>query len=154
MTTRLLLTCAAIAVVLGLASIPNAYLFNALAGLVATPFVPTGIAALIAWVLLGILIELPFLLAAYRYWRPWLFWVSGVFITAFYTFYWGLFYDTPSLGPVVMIGQPAILLAAMLFATGVALLLARLIGRTGVLRGVQGAVDRRRSRVSAEAPAA
>lgn len=182
MTTRLLLTCAAIAVVLGLASVPNAYLFNALAltvpwalgaatvmyvlpgmlaqatlrrggvglltqtlaGLVATPFVPTGIAALIAWVLLGVLIELPFLIGRYRYWKPWLFWVSGLFVTVFYTFYWGTFYDTPALGPLVMIGQPVILLIAMMAATGLALLLARLIARTGVLRGVQAPVDRRK----------
>ncbi|QEO09425.1 ECF transporter S component [Protaetiibacter larvae] len=186
MTTRLLLSCAAIAVVLGLASIPNAYLFNLLAvtapwalgvatigyilpgvlaqaalrrggvglltqllaGLVATPFVPTGVAALIAWVLLGILIELPFLIGLYRYWKPWLFWVSAVWVTAFYAFYWGLYYDSPASGPLVLFGQPAVLLAAMLLTTALALLLARLIARTGALRGIQAPVDRRKRRAA------
>lgn len=191
MTTRLLLSCAAIAVVLGLASIPNAYLFNVLAatapwalgaatvmyvlpgllaqaalrrggvglltqllaGLVATPFVPTGVAALIAWALLGVLIELPFLIGRYRTWRPWLFWVSGLWVTAFYALYWGIFYDTPSSTPLVLIGQPIVLAAAMAVATGLALLLARLIARTGVLRGIQAPVDRRTRRAAPGADA-
>lgn len=191
MTTRLLLSCAAIAVVLGLASIPNAYLFNTLAvtapwalgaatvmyilpgvlaqaalrrggvglltqllaGLVATPFVPTGIAAIVAWALLGVLIEVPFLLGLYRYWRAWLFWLSAVWVAAVYALFWGLYYDTASSGALVSIGQPVILLAAMFFATGIALLLARLIGRTGVLRGIQAPIDRRARRTAGSAAA-
>lgn len=119
-------------------------LAQALAGLAAAPFVPTGIVSVIAFLLLGLLIEVPFLLARYRYWRPWLFVVSGAWVAAFYSVYWGVFYDTPRLGLFVAVAQPAILLASMLVVTAIALVVARLVGRTGVLRGVQAAEDRRR----------
>ncbi len=182
-TTRLLLTCAAIAVGGGLIGIPNAYLFNTLsvaapwalglaaglyilpgilaqaalrrggvglltqllAGLAAAPFVPTGILSVIAFALLGVLIEIPFLVALYRYWKPWLFFVSGLWVTVVYSVFWGLAYDTPSLGPLVLIGQPAFLLLSMVVATAVALLIARLLAQRGVLRGIRGDEIRRRA---------
>ena len=181
-TTRLLLTCAAIAVGGGLIGIPNAYLFNTLsvaapwalgvaaglyilpgiiaqaairrggvglltqllAGLAAAPFVPTGILSVTAFVLLGVLIEIPFLLGLYRYWRPWLFYVSGIWVAVFYSVFWGLFYNTLSGGPLLFIGQPVLLLLSMAVVTTIALLIARRLARTGVLRGVQADEDRRR----------
>lgn len=174
MTTRLLLTVAAIAVAGGLVGIPNAYLFNLLsvaapwalgaatvayvlpglvaqmvlrrpgvgilalllAGLVASPFVPTGIVSVTAYLVLGVLLELPFLVTLYRRWGPAMFWVAGAFVAAVYSLFWGLFYDTPAFGPLVMIGQPVVLLAAMAVAVGLSFLVVRGLRRTGALRGL------------------
>jgi energy-coupling factor transport system substrate-specific component len=182
-TTRFLLSIAAVAVAGGLVNIPNAYLFNALsvaapwalgvaaglyllpgilaqalfrrggvgilamllAGLAAAPFVPTGIASVSAYAVLGILIEIPFAIALYRYWKSWMFFVSAAWVAAFYSVFWGLFYNTPALGPLVLIGQPALLLVSIAVITAIALLIADRVARTGVLRGLRGDLDRQRT---------
>lgn len=193
MTTRLLLTVAAIAVAGGLVNMPNAFLFGLLsvsapwalgvaaglyllpgllaqatlrragvgllaqllAGLVAAPLAPTGIASISAYVLLGVLIEIPFAVRLYREWRWPLFAISALWVAAVYSVFWGMFYDTPSMGPLALIGQPAVLAASTLGMTAVALVLARLVARTGVLRGVRGPeVRRARGRASAADAAA
>jgi energy-coupling factor transport system permease protein len=120
-----------------------------LAGLVAAPFVPTGILSVIAWVMLGVLIELPFAILLYRYWARWYFYVSGAWVAVFYSAFWGVFYDTASLGALTLIGQPVMLLASMAVFTTLALAIARGVERTGVLRGLQAPVTR--VRVATEA---
>lgn len=174
MTTRLLLTAAAIAVGGGLLGVPNAYLFGVLnvvapwglgaaaglyvlpglvaqaalrrpgaglltqllAGLVAAPFVPTGIVSVVSYLLLGVLIELPFLLTLYRRWTAPMFWITGVWVAAFYSVYWALAFDTAVLGPLGRIGQPVILVAAMLVVVAITIAVARALRERGVLRGL------------------
>lgn len=194
MTTRLLLTCAAIGVAGGVANIGNAYLFNALvvvapmllgiaagiyflpgvialaalrrggvglltsviAGLVQAPFVPTGIVSVSVFVIIGVLMELPFLLTGYRYWPAWLFYVMAVWASAFYSVYWFFAYNLASATLALQIGLPGILTAMLLLTTFVARLLAARLTAIGVFRGVQLAEDRRRSRtapVTPDAPA-
>ncbi|WP_054682651.1 ECF transporter S component [Microbacterium sp. No. 7] len=183
MTTRLLLTCAAIGVAGGLANIGNAYLFNMLvvvapmllgvaaglyflpgvvalaalrrggvglltsviAGLVQVPFVPTGIISVSVFVIIGVLMELPFLLGGYRYWRPWLFFVMALWAAAFYSVYWFFAYDLVSSTVVLQIGLPLILAVVLLLTVLIAQLLAAQLAHVGVLRGVQLAEDRRRN---------
>ncbi|MGB4778175.1 ECF transporter S component [Microbacterium sp.] len=194
MTTRLLLTCAAIGVAGGLLNIGNAYLFNALvvvapmllglaagiyflpgvialaalrrggvglltsvlAGLVQAPFVPTGIVSVSVFVIIGILMELPFLVAGYRYWRPWLFYVMALWAAAFYSVYWFFAYDLASATLALQLGLPLILTAVLLLTTFLARLLAARLTAIGVFRGVQLAEDRRRrgARIATEPDAA
>ena len=123
-------------------------LAQVLAGLAAAPFVPTGILSVSAFAILGLLIEIPFLVGLYRYWRPWLFYVSGAWVAAFYSLFWGVFYNTPSLGTFVLVMQPVLLLVGMAVATTIALVVARLVERTGVLRGIRAPEDRRRTRTA------
>lgn len=122
-----------------------------LAGLVAMPFSPTGPAAMIAYLILGLLIEAPFLVLRYRYWKPRMFVISAVWVAAVYGLFWGLAYDTPSLGLFVAVVQPVLLCASVLVVTAIALLVARLLDRTGVLRGIRAPEDRR-ARTDAAAP--
>ncbi|KAB1642194.1 ECF transporter S component [Gulosibacter chungangensis] len=55
-----------------------ALLTAALSGLVASPFQPIGFMAFLIGVVIGLVQELPFLIARYRVWKPWLFMVSGL----------------------------------------------------------------------------
>lgn len=183
-TTRLLLTCAAIGVAGGLANIGNAYLFNLLAtvapmllgiaagvyylpavlalaalrrggvglltsliaGLVQAPFVPTGILSVSVFVIIGILIELPFLLAGYRYWRGWLFYVAALWVATVYGGFWFLAYDLVTGTIWLQLLLPLILAATLVATTWLARFLAERVSATGVLRGLRLDEDRRRSR--------
>ncbi len=175
MTTRLLLSCAAIAVAGGLVAAANAYLFNLLlaaapmllglaaagyflpgvlalacfrrggvglvtsliAGLVQAPFVPTGIVSVSVFVIIGIAIELPFLLTRYRIWRAWLFYVMALWVSAFYSAYWFVAYDLVRTAVVMQVVLPIVLTLTLLAATWFARFLAVRLTRTGVFRGLQ-----------------
>ncbi len=193
-TTRLLLTCAAIGVAGGLVNVGNAYLFNLLAvaapmflglaagiyylpgvlalaalrrggvglltsviaGLVQAPFVPTGIVSVSVFVIIGILMELLFLLAGYRYWRAWLFYVTALWAAAFYGAFWFFAYDLSAATLALQVLLPLILALTLLVTTWFARYIAARLATVGVLRGLQAPEDRRRraeARAAAGAPA-
>lgn len=120
-----------------------ALLTAALSGLVASPFQPIGFMAFLIGLLIGLVQELPFLLARYRLWRPWLFVVSGVFsglITtgAAFGILGGQHYTL--VGMILVIA--AFFISPLLF-TGIALWLARALDKAGVARGLRADEHRR-----------
>ncbi|RGE21522.1 ECF transporter S component [Leucobacter sp. wl10] len=172
-STRVLLTTAAIGVVGGIVNIPNAYAFNAVAalvpwatgflagfyvlpgfialallrrggvglgaelvaGLVAVPFVPGGIASMIPFLALGILMEAPFLMRRYRGWESWFFIVVGALMGVVYGSVWIPFYGDIPVWQMVMI--PVSMAVSVVVFVVIALLIARGVERTGVVRGLR-----------------
>ncbi|MGK9149043.1 ECF transporter S component [Plantibacter flavus] len=187
LSTRLLLSCAAIAVAGALLNVGNAYVYNAvsvaapwllgvfagiyllpgvaaqaafrrpgvglltqlLSGLLQAPFVPTGVASVLVFVVLGILIELPFLLGRYRYWGAWLFYASAVFSGLVYGAWWFAWLLTLNPPVWMYVVTPLILVLALMFFTWVARAVMARVARTGVFRGLQLPVDRRVSAATA-----
>lgn len=190
LSTRLLLSCAAIAVAGAIVNVGNAYVYNAVAvaapwllgvfagiyllpgvaaqaafrrpgvglltqvlsGLLQAPFVPTGIASVFIFVILGVLIEIPFLIGRYRYWGAWLFYASAAFSGLVYGAWWFAWLLTLNPPVWMYIVTPLILILALMFFTWVARTVMARVARTGVFRGLQLPVDRRRSSGATSGP--
>lgn len=125
-------------------------LTSLIAGLVQAPFVPTGIISVSVFVIIGVLMELPFLLVGYRYWRAWLFYVMAVWAAAFYGAAWYFAYDLVEGSLALQVLLPVILVATLVLTTWFARYLAARLQRVGVLRGLELPEDRRK-RASATA---
>lgn len=107
-----------------------------LASLVTVPFTPYGARSLVTGLMIGIALELPFALAGYRHWRPWLFFVAALLVGGLYA---GVSFNSLDLVtfPVgVQIAFVVLLLVSATAAVALALWVARAIERTGVVRGI------------------
>ncbi len=190
LSTRLLLTCAAIGVAGGFVVLPavwagtallavapqfyglivGAYLFPGviaqslarrgglalvtatLAGIVASPFIAGGFGYIPLFILVGVLQEVPFAIAGYRYWKGWVFYLTavvaglgiavGVFIAV----------NAASAPLWVQIVNPLVFVVSLVLFTYLGRVVAAGLTRAGVARGLALPVDRRRRR-SVSAPA-
>lgn len=174
-STRLLLTCAAIGVAGGLLFTVNAWiggtvaaaaplfygftigvyfmpgvvaqylmhrsgvavLTAGIAGLVSAPLQPIGFWATLIAVAIGLFQEGPFLFTRYQNWRPWLFWIGGIVAGIICAF--GMYRTVakdgldPTGAAILMSGY---FVAPVVF-TGIALLVAAALARTGAARGLR-----------------
>ena len=107
-----------------------------LSSLVTVPFTPYGARSLITGVMIGVALELPFALARYRYWRPWLFFVAALIVGALYAGVSFNSLDLVTFPTGVQVAFVALLLASLVASGALGLWLARAIERTGVVRGL------------------
>ncbi|WP_308466214.1 ECF transporter S component [Rathayibacter soli] len=182
LSTRLLLTLAAIGVAGGIVCLPTIYAGTALlavapplyglivgayvfpgviaqsllrrggvafatatlAGLVAAPFFPGGVAYIPAFALVGALQEVPFAVSAYRYWRGWVFYLTAVVV--------GLSIAVAEFIAVageraplwVQIVKPGVFVVSLVVFTVLGRAVAAGLNRAGVGRGLALPIDRRR----------
>ncbi|WP_278235523.1 ECF transporter S component [Isoptericola sp. AK164] len=179
LTTRYLMTCAAIGAAVGVLLVPANFVsaplalaaplvFAPMAGLwvtgpvlalalvrrpgaaVLTSFVagvissasPVGATSILTCVMVGVAVEVAFLVTAYRVWRPWLFYVDALASGVAYLATWWLWTDMSSWAPGVMVAFGAMMLGSFVLCTGVGLMLAKRLARAGVARGLASASDR------------
>lgn len=187
LSTRLLLTCAAVGAASALVFIPTVYfgaailaavpwaygliagsyllpgvvvqslfrrgglaiLTSTIGGLVTAPFVAGGVSYILIFALVGAVQEIPFLVSGYRYWKGWVFFVGAVVIGLIIggATLVGLAAETAT--GLAEIVHSASFLVGFLAFTALGRVVARQLGQTGVARGLQRPVDRRRSVVSA-----
>ncbi|MDJ1371366.1 ECF transporter S component [Gulosibacter molinativorax] len=119
-----------------------ALLTASLSGLVASPFQPIGFLAFLIGIVIGLIQELPFLIARYRVWKTWLFLVSGLVsglltMGAAFGILGGQNYN---LGGTILV-VASFFISPVIF-TGIALWLARALDQAGVARGLRA--DERR----------
>lgn len=125
---------------LALAHRPGAGLFTLLfAGLVQLPFVPTGIASLSVFVILGVLVEIPFAIRRYRRWTTGVFLAAAILVPVVYSGFWIAAFITPVMPLWQIVLIPIVLTVTALATTWFALFIADRVARTGVLRGVRPA---------------
>ncbi|MFD1714911.1 ECF transporter S component [Amnibacterium flavum] len=107
-----------------------------LASLVTVPFTPYGARSIITGLMVGIALELPFAIALYRHWRPWLFFVAALLVGGLYAGVSFNSLDLPTFPAGVQIAFVALLLVSVAVAVALGLWLARAVERTGVVRGI------------------
>ncbi|MFS0706377.1 ECF transporter S component [Cellulomonas sp. 179-A 9B4 NHS] len=135
------------------------FLTTMLAAVAAAPFVPGSFTTIYGWLYVAVLLEVPFALLGYRWWRAPVFYVAPLAGAAFYTWTWWTYYDIGSHQVWAQVALPTLLLGGMLLFTWLARVVAARLTRTGAMRGLQLPEDRRRRAVagataSSGAPAA
>ncbi|WP_165314311.1 ECF transporter S component [Agromyces protaetiae] len=108
-----------------------------IAGLAQAAFVPGGLGSVVSYLLIGIFLEIPFAIARYRVWPTWLHYVATLVVVAFYSVFWGFYWNIFTLAPLMQIAIPGVLLVTQLVFTWLGLLIARRLAKTGVLRGIR-----------------
>ncbi|UCR88477.1 ECF transporter S component [Mycetocola spongiae] len=124
-----------------------AILTGLIAGLTSAALDPTQYARHIGTgLLIGLIQELPFALGRYRYWAAWLYYSSALFGGVVIAVIMSLALGTTHFGPVAQVISVAVYVLSPVFFTWLARQIAGGIDRTGVVRGIQYPVDRRRPR--------
>jgi len=115
-----------------------------IAGLVSVPFQPIGFMAVMAAGSIGALQEVPFLIALYRYWRAWLFYVTATI--AGVAFGLGVFFaqGAETAQPWAQALHIGLFAVSPVVFTGIGRAVAKALERTGAGRGLQGPVVRSR----------
>lgn len=184
LSTRLLLTLAAIGVAGGIVCLPTiyagtallatapplyglvtgAYIFSGviaqsllrrggvafitatLAGLIAAPFFPGGVAYIPAFALVGLVQEAPFAVSAYRYWRGWIFYLTAAFVGAVIAVAEFIAVAGERAPLWVQIVKPSVFIVSLVLFTVLGRAVAAGLARAGIGRGLSRPVDRRRGR--------
>ncbi|WP_353807766.1 ECF transporter S component [Agromyces sp. SYSU T00194] len=107
-----------------------------IAGLVNVPFTPYGFSAVVTCVMIGVALEIPFLLSLYRYWRPWVFYVGAGAFAALYSTVSLRSLGVIDFAPAVQVVFVALLVASAVAGTWLGRLIAGRLERTGVVRGL------------------
>lgn len=120
------------------------FLTTMLAAVAAAPFVPGSFTTIYGWLYVAVLLEVPFALLGYRWWRAPVFYVAPLAGAAFYTWTWWGYYDIGGYQVWAQVALPTLLLGGMLLFTWLARVVAARLTQTGAMRGLQLPEDRRR----------
>jgi energy-coupling factor transport system substrate-specific component len=115
---------------------PGAALLTMLiAGIINIP-TPAGPSAIVTNLMVGVALELGFLVTLYRIWKPWLFYVTAVLFETFYAISAYAFFNIDDMTvPVQGVFFGLMAVSAVVF-TGIGLVIARRLEATGVARGI------------------
>lgn len=119
------------------------FLSTMLAAVAAAPFVPGSFTTLYGWLYVAVLLEVPFALLGYRWWRAPVFYVAPLVGTAFYTWTWWTYYAIGTYQVWAQVALPTLLLGTMLLFTWLARVVAARLAATGAMRGLRLPEDRR-----------
>ncbi|MFI5497182.1 ECF transporter S component [Actinoplanes sp. NPDC051859] len=125
--------------VLGLAVLrrPGAGVLTMLiAGLINVPLTPYGPTAVVTTLMVGVAVELGFLVTWYRIWRSWLFYLTTTVFTAIYAWTAYVAFEMSKTAFAVQVLFYVLMLGSSALATWAGLVLARRVAKTGVTRGL------------------
>lgn len=105
-------------------------------GLIQIPFSPGGASVLLNLVILGVVLELPYLVTRYRIWTRGLAYVGPTVLGLLWGAWWWLWLAELQLPIGLQVACVVITVASMVFCTWIALLVAAGLERTGVVRGL------------------
>lgn len=120
------------------------FLTTMLAGVVSAPFTPTGFASVYGWLWIAVIMELPYAVALYRYWRAPVAYALAVGAAGLYTWMWWTYYDMGTYAAWAQALLPSLLLVGLVGSTWLGRLVAGRLAATGALRGLRLPEDRRR----------
>ncbi|WP_240956258.1 ECF transporter S component [Micromonospora sp. HNM0581] len=113
----------------------SAVLTMFVAGVISTP-TPAGPSAIVTCLMVGVAMELGFLVTRYRIWRPWLFQLTAIAFTVLYAL---SAYAAFNISAMSLFAQGiffALMVASQMVFTGLGLVVARRLAATGVARGI------------------
>ncbi|MFY1637082.1 ECF transporter S component [Solwaraspora sp. WMMB335] len=122
----------------------SAVLTMFIAGVISIP-TPAGPSAVVTCLMVGVAIELGFLVTRYRIWRPWLFHLTAAVFVAAYAVSAYAAFNISTMPLVVQAIFFALMLASELAFTALGLVVARRLAETGVARGIAPATATRRT---------
>ena len=128
-----------------------ALITSVIAGLVSVPFQPIGFMAVLAAGSIGLLQEVPFAIALYRYWRAWLFYLAVT--VAGLIFGLGVFVaqGVEQSDPWIQVVHIGLFVVSPILFTWIGRVVAKGLDRTGAGRGLQLPVVRSRRRHDSDA---
>ncbi|GAA4625246.1 ECF transporter S component [Cellulomonas oligotrophica] len=130
------------------------FLTTMLAGVVSAPFTPTGFASVYGWLWIAVIMELPYAVTLYRYWKAPVAYALAVGAAGLYTWMWWTYYDMGTYAAWAQALLPSLLLVGLVGSTWLGRLVAARLAATGALRGLRLPEDRRRRAAGAAGDAA
>ncbi|GAB7040157.1 MULTISPECIES: ECF transporter S component [Catenuloplanes] len=106
-----------------------------IAGIINIP-TPAGPTAIVTNLMVGVALELGFLVTLYRIWRPWLFYVTALAFETWYAISAYAFFDIDDMAVPVQAVFFALMAASAVVFTWLGLVVARRLAATGVARGI------------------
>ncbi|MBX7266574.1 ECF transporter S component [Micromonospora sp. Llam7] len=113
----------------------SAVLTMFIAGVISTP-TPAGPSAIVTCLMVGVAMELGFLVTRYRIWRPWLFQLTAIIFTALYALSAYAAFNISTMSVLVQVIFFALMVASQVTFTAFGLVVARRLAETGVARGI------------------
>ncbi|MEV6306916.1 ECF transporter S component [Actinoplanes sp. NPDC051861] len=116
-----------------------------IAGIINIP-TPAGPNAIVTNLMVGVALELGFLVTLYRIWKPWLYYVTALAFETFYAITAYTYFNIDDMAVAVQAVFFGLMAASAVFFTWLGLIVAGRLTATGVARGIAPA--RRRSEAS------
>ncbi|MFC7530261.1 ECF transporter S component [Actinoplanes sp. GCM10030250] len=106
-----------------------------IAGIINIP-TPAGPSAIVTNLMVGVALELGFLVTRYRIWRPWLFYVTALAFETFYAITAYAYFNIDDMAIAVRVVFFALMAASAVVFTWLGLVVADRLTATGVARGI------------------